>query len=112
MPAEHAEEQSPAFLGSSKKESAPKSEQSWDQMERHIHGLSFSVLPQTLQMGIKHFSGLFVLLCIGFGLSILTTIGEHIVYRLLLPRIKDKSRRQYWLHTSQVSATGIFLQYS
>ncbi|EPY80863.1 hypothetical protein CB1_000794003 [Camelus ferus] len=25
-------------------------------------------------MGIKHFSGLFVLLCIGFGLSILTTI--------------------------------------
>ncbi|EHA98537.1 Glutamate [NMDA] receptor subunit 3A [Heterocephalus glaber] len=55
----------------------------------------------TLQMGIKHFSGLFVLLCIGFGLSILTTIGEHIVYRLLLPRIKNKSKRQYWLHTSQ-----------
>ncbi|KAK2120082.1 hypothetical protein P7K49_001468 [Saguinus oedipus] len=55
----------------------------------------------TLQMGIKHFSGLFVLLCIGFGLSILTTIGEHIVYRLLLPRIKNKSKLQYWLHTSQ-----------
>ncbi|GAB5579973.1 glutamate receptor ionotropic [Prionailurus iriomotensis] len=55
----------------------------------------------TLQMGIKHFSGLFVLLCVGFGLSILTTIGEHIVYRLLLPRIKNKSRLQYWLHTSQ-----------
>ncbi|KAF5917741.1 hypothetical protein HPG69_013578 [Diceros bicornis minor] len=52
-------------------------------------------------MGIQHFSGLFVLLCIGFGLSILTTIGEHIVYRLLLPRIKNKSRLQYWLHTSQ-----------
>ncbi|KAH0503813.1 Glutamate receptor ionotropic, NMDA 3A [Microtus ochrogaster] len=52
-------------------------------------------------MGIKHFSGLFVLLCIGFGLSILTTIGEHIVYRLLLPRIKNKSKLQYWLHTSQ-----------
>ncbi|OWK07418.1 GRIN3A [Cervus elaphus hippelaphus] len=52
-------------------------------------------------MGIKHFSGLFMLLCIGFGLSILTTIGEHIVYRLLLPRIKNKSRLQYWLHTSQ-----------
>nr|XP_027786645.1 glutamate receptor ionotropic, NMDA 3A [Marmota flaviventris] len=56
---------------------------------------------ETLQMGIKHFSGLFVLLCIGFGLSILTTIGEHIVYRLLLPRIKNKSKLQYWLHTSQ-----------
>lgn len=107
MSAEHAEEQSPAFLGSSKKEPASKSEQSWDQMEHHIHGLSFPVLPQTLQMGIKHFSGLFVLLCIGFGLSVLTTIGEHIVYRLLLPRIRNKSRLQYWLHTSQVSATGI-----
>lgn len=53
-------------------------------------------------MGIKHFSGLFVMLCIGFGLSILTTIGEHIVYRLFLPRIKKKSRMKYWLHTSQV----------
>ncbi|XP_007456452.1 PREDICTED: glutamate receptor ionotropic, NMDA 3A [Lipotes vexillifer] len=61
---------------------------------------SFAVT-ETLQMGIKHFSGLFVLLCIGFGLSILTTIGEHIVYRLLLPRIRNKSRLQYWLHTSQ-----------
>ncbi|XP_019309857.2 glutamate receptor ionotropic, NMDA 3A [Panthera pardus] len=61
---------------------------------------SFAVT-ETLQMGIKHFSGLFVLLCVGFGLSILTTIGEHIVYRLLLPRIKNKSRLQYWLHTSQ-----------
>ncbi|XP_069867052.1 glutamate receptor ionotropic, NMDA 3A [Dipodomys merriami] len=61
---------------------------------------SFAVT-ETLQMGIKHFSGLFVLLCIGFGLSILTTIGEHIVYRLLLPRIKNKSKLQYWLHTSQ-----------
>ncbi|KAJ7396320.1 hypothetical protein BTVI_146393 [Pitangus sulphuratus] len=57
--------------------------------------------PQTLQMGIKHFSGLFVMLCIGFGLSILTTIGEHIVYRLVLPRIKKKSKMKYWLHTSQ-----------
>lgn len=53
-------------------------------------------------MGIKHFSGLFVMLCIGFGLSILTTIGEHIVYRLILPRIKKKSKMKYWLHTSQV----------
>lgn len=53
-------------------------------------------------MGIKHFSGLFVMLCIGFVLSILTTIGEHIVYRLVLPRIKKKSKMKYWLHTSQV----------
>lgn len=68
------------------------------------------VLPQTLQMGIKHFSGLFVLLCVGFGLSILTTIGEHIVYRLLLPRIKNKSKLQYWLHTSQVSSAGTLCQ--
>ncbi|KAJ6657097.1 hypothetical protein lerEdw1_002842 [Lerista edwardsae] len=56
---------------------------------------------QTLQMGIKHFSGLFVMLCVGFGLSILTTIGEHIVYRLVIPRIKKKSKMKYWLHTSQ-----------
>ncbi|XP_078533751.1 glutamate receptor ionotropic, NMDA 3A [Lissotriton helveticus] len=61
---------------------------------------SFAVT-ETLQMGIKHFSGLFVMLCIGFGASILTTIGEHIVYRLVLPRIKKKSKLKYWLHTSQ-----------
>ncbi|XP_077777308.1 glutamate receptor ionotropic, NMDA 3A [Podarcis muralis] len=61
---------------------------------------SFAVT-ETLQMGIKHFSGLFVMLCIGFGLSILTTIGEHIVYRLVIPRIKKKSKLRYWLHTSQ-----------
>ncbi|KAG8455053.1 hypothetical protein GDO86_001319 [Hymenochirus boettgeri] len=61
---------------------------------------SFAVT-ETLQMGIKHFSGLFVMLCVGFGLSILTTIGEHIVFRLVLPRIKKKSKLKYWLHTSQ-----------
>ncbi|KAM4709907.1 glutamate receptor ionotropic, NMDA 3A [Discoglossus pictus] len=61
---------------------------------------SFAVT-ETLQMGIKHFSGLFVMLCIGFALSILTTIGEHIVFRLVLPRIKKKSKLTYWLHTSQ-----------
>jgi hypothetical protein len=71
--------------------------------------LKASPVLQTLQMGIKHFSGLFVLLCIGFGLSILTTIGEHIVYRLLLPRIKNKSKLQYWLHTSQVSSASTSL---
>lgn len=70
--------------------------------------LKASPVLQTLQMGIKHFSGLFVLLCIGFGLSILTTIGEHIVHRLLLPRIKNKSKLQYWLHTSQVSSVGLW----
>ncbi|XP_053321834.1 glutamate receptor ionotropic, NMDA 3A [Spea bombifrons] len=61
---------------------------------------SFAVT-ETLQMGIKHFSGLFVMLCVGFGLSLLTTIGEHIVFRLVLPRIKKKSKLKYWLHTSQ-----------
>ncbi|XP_013912108.1 PREDICTED: glutamate receptor ionotropic, NMDA 3A [Thamnophis sirtalis] len=61
---------------------------------------SFAVT-ETLQMGIKHFSGLFVMLCVGFGLSILTTIGEHIIYRLMIPRIKKKSKMTYWLHTSQ-----------
>ncbi|XP_003216676.2 glutamate receptor ionotropic, NMDA 3A [Anolis carolinensis] len=61
---------------------------------------SFAVT-ETLQMGIKHFSGLFVMLCIGFGMSILTTIGEHIVYRLVIPRVKKKSKMKYWLHTSQ-----------
>ncbi|XP_039615655.1 glutamate receptor ionotropic, NMDA 3A [Polypterus senegalus] len=61
---------------------------------------SFAVT-QTLQMGIKHFSGLFVMLCIGVALSLLTTLGEHIVYRLVIPRIKKKSRLKYWLHISQ-----------
>ncbi|XP_053888293.1 glutamate receptor ionotropic, NMDA 3A isoform X2 [Malaclemys terrapin pileata] len=61
---------------------------------------SFAVT-ETLQMGINHFSGLFVMLCVGFVLSILTTIGEHVVHRLVLPRIKKKSKLKYWLHTSQ-----------
>lgn len=103
--AERTEKRSPAFLGSSKKRCSSQSGQAWDQVQPPIHDLSFPVLPQTLQMGIKHFSGLFMLLCIGFGLSILTTVGEHMVYRLVLPRIRNKSRLQYWLHTSQVSAT-------
>ena len=108
----HRKAQSPASFGSRKKASASENEQVWAQVEHHVHGLSFSVLPQTLQMGVKHFSGLFVLLCAGLGLSILTAIGEHIVYRLLLPRIRNKSRLQYWLHTSQVSAAGALLQCS
>ncbi|KAK7895185.1 hypothetical protein WMY93_020510 [Mugilogobius chulae] len=54
----------------------------------------------TLQMGIKHFSGLFVMLCVGVALSLLTTIAEHIVFKLVIPRVKEP-RLKYWLHTSQ-----------
>nr|XP_013797857.1 PREDICTED: glutamate receptor ionotropic, NMDA 3B [Apteryx mantelli mantelli] len=56
---------------------------------------------ETLQMGIYHFSGLFVLLCIGLCGSLLTSLGEHVFYRLILPRIKRKKKFNYWLHTSQ-----------
>ncbi|XP_059848393.1 glutamate receptor ionotropic, NMDA 3A [Hypanus sabinus] len=56
---------------------------------------------ETLQMGIKHFSGLFVLLCLGFAGSLLSIVGEHIVYRLVLPRIRKRKKFKYWLHTSQ-----------
>ncbi|KAI4888084.1 hypothetical protein NFI96_022113 [Prochilodus magdalenae] len=61
---------------------------------------SFAVT-ETLQMGIKHFSGLFVMLCVGVALSLLTTIAEHIVHRWVLPRIQNKPQYRYWLHTSQ-----------
>ncbi|XP_075312636.1 glutamate receptor ionotropic, NMDA 3A [Odontesthes bonariensis] len=60
---------------------------------------SFAVT-ETLQMGIKHFSGLFVMLCVGVALSLLTTIAEHIVYKLVIPRVKEP-RYKYWQHTSQ-----------
>ncbi|XP_074834239.1 glutamate receptor ionotropic, NMDA 3B [Carettochelys insculpta] len=56
---------------------------------------------ETLQMGIYHFSGLFVLLCIGLCGSLLTSLGEHVFYHLVLPRIKRKKKFNYWLHTSQ-----------
>ncbi|MCJ8742649.1 hypothetical protein PDJAM_G00084610 [Pangasius djambal] len=59
---------------------------------------SFAVT-ETLQMGIKHFSGLFVMLCIGVTLSLLTTIAEHVVHRWVIPKMQTKP--QYWLHTSQ-----------
>lgn len=59
-------------------------------------------LPQTLQMGIYHFSGLFVLLCLGLGSALLSSLGEHICYHLALPCIRRANRLQYWLHTSQV----------
>ncbi|KAM6219696.1 glutamate receptor ionotropic, NMDA 3B [Rhynchocyon petersi] len=56
---------------------------------------------ETLQMGIYHFSGLFVLLCLGLGSALLSLLGEHIFYRLALPRIRRGNKLQYWLHTSQ-----------
>lgn len=65
-----------------------------------------SLSSQTLQMGIYHFSGLFVLLCIGLSGSLLTSLGEHVFYRLVLPRIKRKKKFNYWLHTSQVGRGG------
>uniref|UniRef100_A0A672RMG7 Glutamate receptor n=1 Tax=Sinocyclocheilus grahami TaxID=75366 RepID=A0A672RMG7_SINGR len=61
---------------------------------------SFAVT-ETLQMGIKHFSGLFLMLCVGVALSLLTTLGEHIVHRWLIPRMQQSSQHKYWLHTSQ-----------
>lgn len=58
--------------------------------------------PQTLQMGVYHFSGLFVLLCLGLGSALLSSLGEHVFYHLALPRIRRGNKLQYWLHTSQV----------
>nr|XP_046162730.1 glutamate receptor ionotropic, NMDA 3A [Oncorhynchus gorbuscha] len=60
---------------------------------------SFAVT-ETLQMGIKHFSGLFLMLCVGLVLSLLTTLAEHIIHRFVIPRVKDP-KFKYWLHTSQ-----------
>lgn len=54
-------------------------------------------------MGIQHFSGLFVLLCIGVGGALLTLAGEHTFYHLVIPRLRRTQSLQYWLHTSQVS---------
>ncbi|XP_056132917.1 glutamate receptor ionotropic, NMDA 3B [Lampris incognitus] len=56
---------------------------------------------ETLQMGIRHFSGLFVLLCVGVAGALLMLAGEHAFYRLVLPHIRRRRRFQYWLHTSQ-----------
>ncbi|XP_031430128.1 glutamate receptor ionotropic, NMDA 3A [Clupea harengus] len=56
---------------------------------------------ETLQMGIRHFSGLFVLLCVGVAGALLTLAGEHAFYRLVLPRIRRRQKFKYWLHTSQ-----------
>lgn len=65
---------------------------------------------QTLQMGIKHFSGLFVMLCVGVALSLLTTAAEHVVYKLVIPRVHEP-RFKYWLHTSQVGWILLHLQH-
>uniref|UniRef100_A0A3Q1ETP8 Glutamate receptor n=1 Tax=Acanthochromis polyacanthus TaxID=80966 RepID=A0A3Q1ETP8_9TELE len=58
---------------------------------------------ETLQMGIQHFSGLFVLLCMGVGGALLTLAGEHTFYHLVIPRLRRTNTLQYWLHTSQIS---------
>lgn len=44
------------------------------------------------------------MLCVGVALSLLTTIAEHIVYKLVIPRVKEP-RFKYWLHTSQVPSS-------
>ncbi|XP_053700660.1 glutamate receptor ionotropic, NMDA 3B [Synchiropus splendidus] len=56
---------------------------------------------ETLQMGIQHFSGLFVLLCMGVGGALLTLAGEHTFYHLIIPRLRRRHTLQYWMHTSQ-----------
>uniref|UniRef100_A0A3Q3LIQ8 Glutamate receptor n=1 Tax=Mastacembelus armatus TaxID=205130 RepID=A0A3Q3LIQ8_9TELE len=61
---------------------------------------------ETLQMGISHFSGLFVLLCVGVGGALLTLAGEHGFYRLILPHIRRRQNLKYWLHTSQTKIDG------
>lgn len=68
-----------------------------------ISVIPHSSLCQTLQMGIQHFSGLFVLLCMGVGGALLTLAGEHTFYHLVIPRLRRANTLQYWLHTSQVS---------
>ncbi|KAK7889878.1 hypothetical protein WMY93_025438 [Mugilogobius chulae] len=56
---------------------------------------------ETLQMGISHFSGLFVLLCVGVAGALLTLAGEHGFFRFILPHIRRRQNLKYWLHTSQ-----------
>ncbi|XP_026994767.2 glutamate receptor ionotropic, NMDA 3B isoform X1 [Tachysurus fulvidraco] len=56
---------------------------------------------ETLQMGIQHFSGLFVMLCVGVVGSLLTLLSEHTFYSFILPHLHSQHRLKYWLHTSQ-----------
>lgn len=60
-------------------------------------------------MGIQHFSGLFVLLCMGVGGALLTLAGEHTFYHLVIPRLRRTQTLQYWLHTSQVSKCKLYV---
>ncbi|KAM9242239.1 LOW QUALITY PROTEIN: glutamate receptor ionotropic, NMDA 3B [Dugong dugon] len=64
-------------------------------------GKQVFAVTETLQMSIYHFSGLFVLLCMGLGSALLSSLGEHIFYRPVLPRIRRGNKLQCWLHTSQ-----------
>ncbi|KAG7513741.1 glutamate receptor ionotropic, NMDA 3B [Solea senegalensis] len=66
---------------------------------------------ETLQMGIGHFSGLFVLLCFGVGGALLALAGEHAFYRLVLPHIRRRQRLKYWLHTSQKIHRALNMSY-
>uniref|UniRef100_A0A8C4TQ23 Glutamate receptor n=1 Tax=Erpetoichthys calabaricus TaxID=27687 RepID=A0A8C4TQ23_ERPCA len=75
-----------------------------------LHDKWYKVIPcgkrvfavtETLQMGIQHFSGLFVLLSVGVSGALLTLAGEHAFYRFILPHIRRRQKFKYWLHTSQ-----------
>uniref|UniRef100_A0AAY4B4T1 Glutamate receptor n=1 Tax=Denticeps clupeoides TaxID=299321 RepID=A0AAY4B4T1_9TELE len=67
---------------------------------------------ETLQMGIQHFSGLFVLLCVGVAGSLLTLAGEHAFYRIVLPHLRHNQRFKYWLHTSQKIHRALNMAYN
>ncbi|XP_029610815.1 glutamate receptor ionotropic, NMDA 3B, partial [Salmo trutta] len=56
---------------------------------------------ENLSMGIDHFSGLFVMLCVGVVGAIFTLAAEHTFYHLALPRLRRSHTLTYWLHTSQ-----------
>uniref|UniRef100_A0A3P8UZD3 Glutamate receptor n=1 Tax=Cynoglossus semilaevis TaxID=244447 RepID=A0A3P8UZD3_CYNSE len=69
---------------------------------------------ETLQMGIQHFSGLFVLLCMGVGGALLTLAGEHTFYHLVLPRLRRTHTLRYCLHVnggpvSALASSGLVL---
>ncbi|XP_041861983.1 glutamate receptor ionotropic, NMDA 3B isoform X2 [Melanotaenia boesemani] len=70
------------------------------------------VVTETLQMGISHFSGLFMLLCIGVAGALLTLAGEHGFYRLILPHIRRRQNLKYWLHTSQKIHRALNMTYA
>lgn len=51
------------------------------------------------------------MLCVGVALSLLTTAAEHVVYKLVIPRVHEP-RFKYWLHTSQVGWIQLHLQHT